>query len=170
MTIGAIVVPYTFTNTTEVADAVKVNSNFSVVAGGVNQAITELDTAQGSRATLSDRLAVSLNPDGTLKATAIPVGTYDTRTMRSISASGTIEESDAILMVDTTAGDVTLTLPPSATATVRPKVINVGLTGYSVIIEGDSADTVMGLTSYSLGTPGECREFTLLGTNWWVTG
>lgn len=167
MTIGAIIIPYTFTNNTETADAVKVNQDFSVVAAGVNEVIAELDAAQGTRPSLVDRLAVSLNDDGTLKANALPVGSYDTRSHREISEDDDILESDSILFVDTTAGNVTLQLPPSATAVVAPIIVNIGLTGYAVILVPDGTDTIMGVDSYNMGTAGEFAQFALSGTSWW---
>jgi len=166
MTIGAIIIPYSFTNNTEVADAVKVNSNFSVVAGVTNELIVELNPAMGDMPTLADRLDVSINSNGTLKAAALPVGTYDTRTRVTVDAAYTVLVTDSIIKVDTTAGDIVVTLPASTAAPVMPLIINIGQTGYSALIEGDGTDTVLGLTQYVLSQYGEYAQFDLTGTDW----
>jgi len=152
MTIGIVIIPYSFTNNTEVADAVKVNSNFTVLAGVVNEIIAALVPANGSQASLDDRLNVSLNPDGTIKPGALPVGTYDTRTRTTVDEAYTILSTDSLVKVDTTAGDVTVTLPASS--------------GHSVILVGNGTDTVMGLDEYVLSQYGEFAQFDLTGTNW----
>lgn len=166
MTIGAVIVPYSFTNNTEVADAVKVNSNFSVVVAVLNEVIAVLDPAYGSQASLNDRLNVSLNPDGTIKPEALPVGTYDTRTRTTVDADYTILATDSLIKVDTTAGDITVTFPASSATPVMPTIMNIGETGYSVILVGDTTDTVMGLDEYVLSQYGEFVQFDLTGTNW----
>ena len=167
MTIGLILIPYNFVNNTEIADAVKVNSNFSVLAQVLNEVITDMQSAAGSQASLTDRLAISLNDDGTLKPIAFPVGTFDARAKRTVDADADILNTDGTLLVDTTAGDVTVTLPPSATAMCQPTVINIGLTGYAAIVVPDGADTIMGGDSYNLGVAGEFAQFIREGSNWW---
>lgn len=166
MTIGIVIIPYSFTNNTEVADAVKVNSNFTVLAGVTNEIIAALVPANGSQASLDDRLNMSLNPDGTIKPEALPVGTYDVRSKRIVDADADILNSDSLIKVDTTGGDITLTFPPHASATVMPLIQNIGETGYSVILVGDGTDTVMGLEEYVLSQYGEFAQFDLTGTNW----
>ncbi len=166
MTIGAILIPYSFTNNTEVADAVKVNSNFGVCAAVINELVVALAPAKGSQASLDDRLNVSLHPDGTIKPEALPVGTYDTRTRVTVNAAYTILVTDSIIKVDTTAGDVTVTFPASSATPVMPIIINIGQTGYSVFLEGDGTDTVMGLSQYALTQYGEFAQFDLTGTDW----
>lgn len=166
MTIGIVIIPYSFTNNTEVADAVKVNSNFTVLAGVVNEIIAALVPANGSQASLDDRLNVSLNPDGTIKPGALPVGTYDTRTRTTVDEAYTILSTDSLIKVDTTAGDVTVTFPAGSATPVMPIIQNVGETGRSVILVGNGTDTVMGLDEYVLSQYGEFAQFDLTGTNW----
>lgn len=166
MTIGAILIPYSFTNNTEVADAVKVNSNFSVCYSAINELIAAINAAAGSQSALANRLGVALNDDGTLRSAALPVGTYDTRTRTTVDTDYTILVTDSIIKVDTTGGDVTVTFPASSATPVMPIVINIGQTGYSVILEGDGTDTVMGLSQYALTQYGEFAQFDLTGTDW----
>jgi hypothetical protein len=47
-----------------------------------------------------------------------------------------------------------------------PIIINIGQTGYSVFLEGDGTDTVMGLDQYALTQYGEFAQFDLTGTDW----
>jgi hypothetical protein len=175
MTIANILKPWSFTNNTETADAVKVNADLDGVYAGTNEVINSLNSASGSKDSLAARLAVSLNSDGTLKATAIPVGTYDPRTVRVINAATPMDERvvtefDSILMVDTTAGDIGVALPVTDTAVVSPTIVNTAATGYSAVITPDVTDTVMGLESVSLSVGGESIRLTPRPRNWWRTG
>ena len=166
MTIGAMLIPYSFTNNTEVADAVKVNANFGILSGVTNEIIAAINPAAGTQASLENRLNVSLNPDGTIKPESLPVGTYDVRSKRIVSVSGPVLNSDSLIKVDTTAGDVTLTMPPSVSATCMPVILNIGSTGYSVLLLGNGTDTVQGIRPYVLSQYGEFAQFDLTGTDW----
>lgn len=169
MTIGNILKPWAFTNNTETADATKVNVDFDVLYSSVNDLINAINTASGTKTTLDERISVSLNADGTIKGGAIPVGTYDTRTTRVVTADTVVAEGDSKLLVDTTAGDITVTLPATATAVVCPTIINTAATGYEVIIVPDVTDTVMTLDEVRLNA-NESIELTPSANNWWRTG
>ncbi len=169
MTIGNIIKPWAFTNNTETADATKVNVDFDVLYSAVNDLINAINAASGTKATLAERLAVSINDDGTIKGGAIPVGTYDTRTTRVVTADTVVTEGDSKLLVDTTAGAITVTLPATATAVVCPTIINTAATGYEVIITPDVTDTVMTLAEVRLNA-NESIELTPSANNWWRTG
>ena len=60
--------PYTFVNLTETADATKVNADFDTVYSAVDDAIDAINAADGSKTSLANRLAVSMNDDGTMKS------------------------------------------------------------------------------------------------------
>lgn len=169
MTISNILKPWSFTNNTETADAVKVNADLDVAYAGVNDCISSLNAASGSKTTLADRLSVSLNADGTIKGGSLPVGTYDTRTVRVITNDTIVTELDAILMVDTTVKDITVTLPVTDTALVSPTIVNTAATGFVVHIVADVLDTVMGLASVDLNA-GESIRITPQIRKWWRTG
>ena len=64
--ISQITVPYSFVPNTK-AESAKVNANFTAVATGANNVIDAVNTASGTKATLAQRLAVSMNADGTFK-------------------------------------------------------------------------------------------------------
>lgn len=166
MSIANIIKPWSFTNNTETADAVKVNQNFDTAIVGINECINELNTAEGSRGSLTARLGVSLNNDGTIKAEALPVGTYDPRTIRVVTADDVVTENDSVLLVDTTAADVALTLPSAVTALVHPTIVNDGGTGYSVIVTPEAGESVMRQDTITLGVGGESIKLAPYGTDW----
>lgn len=60
--------PYTFINLIETADATKVNANYDTVYSAVDNVIDAVNLADGSKPSLSERLAVSINDDGTMKS------------------------------------------------------------------------------------------------------
>ena len=169
MTIANILKPWSFTNNVETADATKVNADLDVVYAGTNDCIVALNAASGSKATLADRLSVSLNDDGTIKGGAIPIGTYDTRMVRVVTADTAVTEFDSILMVDTTASNITVTLPVTSTALVSPTIVNTAATGYVVHVVADVLDTVMTLASVDLNAA-ESIRLTPQPGNWWRTG
>lgn len=169
--IGTALKPWTFVNNTETADGVKVNQNFDVAFQVINELVTALNAASGSKVSLAARLAMSLNDDGTLKASAIPIGTYDARKTRTIDADSELTADDSIILVDTTDGDVTFTLLPAAETTISPTIVNIGLTGHSAIIVPGEAETIMGLAEYQLGVGGESVRLSPDGVDrWWRSG
>lgn len=171
MTIANIIKPWAFTNNTETADATKVNADFDTVFSGVNEVINELATAEGSRPTLTNRLSVSMNDDGTLKASALPVGTYDTRTVRVVDdIAGAVTENDSIVMVNANTANRVLTLPLAATAVVCPVIVQLSAAGYSVVVTPHAGDTVMGLETVELAVGGESIKLAPYGTNWYRVG
>lgn len=92
-----------------------------------------------------------------------------TRTVRAVSATGDIELSDDILIVDATAGNVTLTLPPAATA--RGKVFHVkkiDAGANSVILEGDGAETVDDAANVTWAVQYQAYTVACDGAEWWI--
>lgn len=170
MSIANILKPYAFVNNTETADAVKVNADFDVVYAGANQAINAINSAAGGQATLAARLAVGINDDGTFKAEAIPSGTKDFQTSRTLMVAGDALATDSILYVDTAAGDVDVQLPATTGSTLRLTVVNIGLTGYAVNILPDAGETVGLLESFVLSVGGESVELAPRLGNWWRIG
>lgn len=170
MTIANVNKPWSFTNNTETADASKVNQNFDALFSVLNEVINAINAASGSKDSIAARLTVSFNDDGTLKGGAIPVGTYDTRTIRVVTADTSVEETDSILLVDNSAGPIGITLPTVATALVSPTIICASNSGYAVTISPDLGDTVMGLDSVQLSVGGESIKLTPRDGNWWRSG
>jgi hypothetical protein len=168
--IAQIVKPYSFINLTK-AESAKVNANFDVAIAAVNEVITALNAASGTKTSLTIRLAAALNDDGSIKATALPVGTYDPRRTRTISAAASMATDDSVVLVDTTDGDVVFTLLSAAATNISPTIINIGLTGYKVVITPAGAETIMALATYELTVGGEPVRISPDGAaNWWRSG
>lgn len=170
MTIANINKPWSFTNNTETADASKVNQNFDSLFAVLNEVINAINAAAGSQDSIAARLSVSFNDDGTLKGGAIPIGTYDPRTIREVSADTAVDETDSILWVDNSAGPIVITLPEAATALVSPTIICGSSSGYAITISPNLGDTVMGLDTVELSVGGESIKITPEGSNWWRSG
>lgn len=170
MTVANIAKPYTFTNNTETADATKINADFDVIISALNTVITALNAAQGSRTNLADRLSVCLNDDGSLNPVSLPDGIYDSRSSRAISADAEMVVGDSIILVDTTAGDVNLTLLATTLTTATPTIVNVGLTGYKVVILPATGEEIMGLDAYELTVGGESVKLAPTSGKWWRVG
>lgn len=168
--IANIVKPYSFANLTT-AESAKVNADFDIAIAAVNEVITALNAAGGTKSSLLARLAVALNDDGSIKASALPVGTYDPRRTRVINAAASMVTDDSIILVDTTAGDIVFTLLSAAETIISPTIVNIGLTGYKVVITPAGAETVMGLATYELTVGGESARLSPNGAaNWWRSG
>jgi hypothetical protein len=73
MTIAKLTKPNTHVNT-ELADANDVNENDDAVVARINTIIDSLNLSEGTKTSLAERLNVSLNADGTLKAGAATFG------------------------------------------------------------------------------------------------
>jgi hypothetical protein len=89
---------------------------------------------------LENRIATYLQGGGATR------GTY-----RSVTATGNVQSGDYLLICDSTAGAITLTLPPAALVPGRIyafKRINSG--GGSVTIDGYASETIDGSTTASL--------------------
>ena len=171
MTIASIIKPWTFTNNTESTDASKVNADFDGAYAAINELIAAVNAASGSKISLAARLAISLNDDGTIKTSALPVGTYDPRATRTVDADDEMLESDSVILVDTTAGDVVLTLLSAAATFISPTIINIGLTGNSVIITPAVDELIMGLATYDLTVGGESVRLSPDNvSSWWRSG
>lgn len=169
--IGTALKPWTFVNNTETADGVKVNQNFDVAFQVINELVAAINAASGSKVSLAARLAMSLNEDGTIKPSALPVGTYDSRGTRTINEDAEMTETDSIIMVDTTDGDVAFTLFPANGTYISPTIINIGLTGNKVIVTPAGGDLIMGLGTYGLTVGGESVRLSPDGVDrWWRSG
>lgn len=166
--IGPILKPYSFTNNVDTVDAVKVNSNYDVVYSGANDVITELNTASGTRTSLTDFLSISHNTDGSIKSGSLPDGTFDVRQVQTEDADYTVVDGNSVIMVATTAADITVTLPDASTALQRVKVVKTTADANTVIIAPSGSDTIMEGTQYVITLQGESAEIVPLGTNWWV--
>ena len=87
----------------------------------------------------------------------------------SISANQTIRITRTLYVVDTSAGALTITLPPAKEA--KGEWIKIkNLTGsHKITVEGDGAETIDGALNYEIGAKKECHEFVSYGDGWYVT-
>jgi hypothetical protein len=87
--------------------------------------------------------------------------------VRTVTTSETVRESDAFLLVDATAGAVTLTLPKADT--MKGRLLWVKLmdnTGAGVTVDGNGSETIDGATTKVWVTQYECYTVCCTGTAW----
>ena len=87
---------------------------------------------------------------------------------RRVTASGIIQGSDDVLLVDTTAGNVTLTLPPAVSSRGQWFEVKKLVAANTVTIDGYGAETIDG--SATLAWTAQYQAYTVYsdGTEWWV--
>lgn len=91
--------------------------------------------------------------------------------VETVSSSGTLTTTQKVVVVDSTSGTITLTLPASSASPAgRCYVIkrSVGPAGAGdVIIEGASTETIDGALNFTLSTQGESITIVDMGTGQW---
>jgi len=101
---------------------------------------------------------------GTAAANAASFGTA-----RSVTASTSIVSSDFAIIADSTAGAITVSLPPAATANGRiffVKRVNAG--GNHVTVDPFGSETIDGTATYSLTTHWSKVSIISNGTAWFI--
>lgn len=83
-----------------------------------------------------------------------------------LDADAGIVVQDRFVLVDTAAGNVTVTLPPANGSLVPVTIKNIGSAGNDVIVDGDAAN-VEGAATHTL-LDGERATYISDGTDWWV--
>lgn len=88
--------------------------------------------------------------------------------VRDISATETLRESDAFLVVDTTGGNVTLTLPKAAYMTGRLLWVKKTVAANTLTLDADGSELIDGATTLAWST--QYQAYTLLcdGTVWHI--
>lgn len=107
---------------------------------------------------LENRIATYLQGGGATR------GTY-----RSVTATGNVESGDYLLLCNSTAGAVTITLPPAALVPGRIYVfkrINAGAN--NVIVDGYASETIDGAASYTLSSQWAGVTVMSNGTAWFI--
>lgn len=107
---------------------------------------------------LENRIATYLQGGGATR------GTY-----RSVSATGNVQSGDYLLLCDSTAGAVTITLPQAALVPGRIYVfkrINAGAN--NVIVDGYASETIDGATTYTLSSQWAGVTVMSNGTAWFI--
>jgi hypothetical protein len=88
---------------------------------------------------------------------------------RKITASTTLVLSDSIVLVDATAGAVTVTLPPALNAEDKRYTIKkIDASGNAVTIDGNGAETIDGSATKSLATQYKAYEIVSQNGAWWI--
>lgn len=87
---------------------------------------------------------------------------------RRVTASGLIQGSDDILLVDTTSGSVTLTLPPAANSRGQWFEVKKLVAANTITLDGYLSETIDG--SATLAWTAQYQAYTVYsdGTEWWV--
>lgn len=122
--------------------------------------IWTLPQALGDR---GDVLEVATNGDGDLVPSWVPPFA------RTVSSSDVVQPYERLLLVDTSGGAVTLTLPPSADAGGPITMKKTTSDGNAATLARAGSDTIDGGTAYAITA--QYGSVTLLpdkGTAWWV--
>jgi hypothetical protein len=88
---------------------------------------------------------------------------------RRITASATLILNDSIVLVDATAGAVTVTLPPALNAEEKRFTIKkVDASGNAVTIDGNGAETIDGAATKSLAAQYNAYDIVSQNGAWWI--
>ena len=107
---------------------------------------------------LENRIATYLQGGGATR------GTY-----RSVTATGNVQSGDYLLLCNSTAGAVTITLPPAALVPGRIYVfkrVNAGAN--NVVVDGYGAETIDGAATYTLSSQWAGVTVMSNGTAWFI--
>lgn len=89
--------------------------------------------------------------------------------VRNIAASGAVAGDDYLLLVDATAGAVTVTLPAVALSNRRVLVVKkVDASANAVTVDGDAAETIDGAASQSLTGQWDALTLACNGAGWFI--
>jgi hypothetical protein len=95
----------------------------------------------------------------------------DRKSVRSISTNTTLTADDHTVGVDTTAGNVTVTLPPAATVPGQLFEVKKALGGNNVILDGDAAEPIDGAATQTITALNGTLSVRSRGTaalGWWT--
>lgn len=87
---------------------------------------------------------------------------------RRVTASESVQPSDDILLVDTTGGSVTLTLPAAGTVRGQWFVVKKLVAANTVTLDGASAETIDGAATLAFTTQYQAVTIYSDGTEWWT--
>lgn len=146
---------------------------------GTQLAATISDFAETARAETEAELVagsnITITPSGagatrqlTLAATAVTGGALilDTRT---ITATGSPTANDYLLIVDATAGAVTVNLPAAASSTGRVlQCKKKDASANAMTLDGNGAETIDGAATLSTTTQYAAFTVACDGTEWWI--
>ena len=88
---------------------------------------------------------------------------------RTVTASGAVLGDDALILVDASAGAVTLTLPAAAAAANRRLVVKkIDASGNAVTLDPNGAETIDGAASQAITGQYDALAIACDGTAWWI--
>lgn len=97
------------------------------------------------------------------------VGTLPAFSVRTVTVNTGLTSSDYLVLVDATAGAVTVGLPPAPTKEGAAVVIKkIDSSTNSVTVEGNVSDTIDGATSQDLLNQYDAVTVASDGTEWWI--
>ena len=82
-----------------------------------------------------------------------------------VTANATIDDATTVVLIDATAGNVTVTLPESSTRQIILKRID--STENTVTIDADAAETIDGATTFTIADQYTVATIVGDGTGWW---
>lgn len=101
-----------------------------------------------------------------LKLSDIPTRT--TRAWDSYSTSVTIGQGQDIVLVDATAGSVTVTLPPAAERFKEFTIKKIDSSVNTVVVAADGAELIDGAATQTLSSQYDALNVGSNGSAWWV--
>lgn len=89
--------------------------------------------------------------------------------IRTITASASVADSDVVLLVDATAGAVTVTLPAAASSSGRVLYVKkTDASGNAVTLDGNGAETIDGAATKANTTQYLSYTVVCNGSAWWI--
>lgn len=86
----------------------------------------------------------------------------------AVAASQTVPQSATHLLVDTTTGSVTLTLPPVNVMQGRVLVVKKLVAANTVTLDGNGSETIDGAATLAWTTQYQVQRVLSDGTQWWT--
>lgn len=86
----------------------------------------------------------------------------------SVSTSYTASMNDSVVLVDSTGGDKTVTLPGVGNSKTKRMAVKKLVAGNKVIVDPSDAALIDNVTSYTMTTALASVDFVSDGTNWWT--
>lgn len=97
------------------------------------------------------------------------VSTGTVMTMTNVAANYTVTATNQVLVVDSTSGNITITLQTAVGLSGEQIVIKKSVAANTITVDGLSAETIDGLTTKDLNRQYEFIRITSDGTNWRIT-
>ena len=88
--------------------------------------------------------------------------------VRSVAASETLPQGTSHVLVDTTAGSVTITLPRADTMMGRVVVVKKLVAANTLTLDGDGSETIDGAATFAWTAQYQSHDLLSDGTQWWV--